>query len=238
MTDQATILVIEDDPDILELIRFNLSREGFSVLTARSGDDGWRRASQTPPALIILDLMLPGMPGIEVCRALRGQSRTRHVPIIMLTAKAQESDVILGLELGADDYMTKPFSIRELLARVRAVLRRTAPGQAGADRGTPVTTGPLRIDPTRHEVLIAGSPVSLTLAEFRLLHVLARNSGRVMTRDELLDHITEGRGFILDRNIDVHVRSIRRKLGAHRNLIVTVRGVGYKYEPGGGGEGI
>ena len=223
-----TILVIEDEPDILELIQFNLESEGFKVVTSRTGEEGYRLAGELSPDLIVLDLMLPDISGIEVCRLLRQEAKTRNLPIIMATARDSEADVIVGLELGADDYITKPFSVRELSARVRAVLRRSEPSVSDAP-GQIVRAGPLELDPERHEVGIHGQPVELTLAEFRLLSALAGTPGKVFTRDQLLDRITGGQATIIDRNVDVHIRALRRKLGSDAGLIGTVRGIGYKF---------
>ena len=223
-----TILVIEDEPDILELIQFNLESEGFKVITSGTGKEGYRLAGERSPDLIVLDLMLPDISGIEVCRLLRQEAKTRNLPIIMATARDREADVVLGLELGADDYITKPFSVRELSARVRAVLRRAEPSSSDPP-GQIVRAGPLEMDPERHEVRIHGQPVELTLAEFRLLAALAGAPGRVFTRDQLLDRITGGQATIIDRNVDVHIRALRRKLGSEVDLIATIRGVGYKF---------
>lgn len=222
-----TILLVEDDPDIVELVRYNLEREGFTVIAAGNGEAGLAAATEQRPSLILLDLMLPGMEGLDVCRELRRWEATREVPLIMLTAKSDEADIVLGLGLGADDYVTKPFSPKQLIARIRAVLRRGAmsPAPQAPDR---IEHGPLVIDSGRHEVRIDGQPVAFTLAEFRLLCTLAANPERVFTRDQLLDRITQGKSVIIDRNIDVHIRAIRKKLGAHGERIVTVRGVGYK----------
>lgn len=222
-----TILLVEDDPDIVELVRYNLEREGFTVIAAGNGEAGLAAATEQRPSLILLDLMLPGMEGLDVCRELRRWEATREVPLIMLTAKSDEADIVLGLGLGADDYVTKPFSPKQLIARIRAVLRRGAmsPAPQAPDR---IEHGPLVIDSGRHEVRIDGQPVAFTLAEFRLLYTLAANPERVFTRDQLLDRITQGKSVIIDRNIDVHIRAIRKKLGAHGERIVTVRGVGYK----------
>ena len=189
---------------------------------------GYRLARELGPDLIVLDLMLPDMSGIEVCKRLRQQDELRNLPIIIATARDSESDVVVGLELGADDYITKPFSVRELSARIRAVLRRAEPSSSDPSKQI-VRAGPLELDPTRHETRIHGQPVELTLAEFRLLSALAGAPGRVFTRDQLLDRITGGQANIIDRNVDVHIRALRRKLGNDAGLIGTVRGIGYKF---------
>jgi DNA-binding response OmpR family regulator len=222
-----TILVVEDDADIVELLRYNLEREGFEVRAVGDGEAGLAAAAAHPPALILLDLMLPSMEGLDVCRELRRREATRGIPLIMLTAKGDEADVVLGLGLGADDYVTKPFSPKQLVARIRAVLRRGTVRPDG-DATERIDRGPLVIDTARHEVRLDGTPVALTLAEFRILHALASSPERVFTRDQLLDRITQGKSVIIDRNVDVHVRAIRKKLGKHGERIVTVRGVGYK----------
>jgi len=224
---RATILVVEDDPDIAELVEYNLEREGFRVLTAPSGESGLRRAVEDQPALVLLDLMLPGMPGFEVCRQLKRREQTADTPVIMLTAKGEETDVVAGLEIGADDYITKPFSIRELVARVQAVLRRSA--TTDDDSSDRIHRGALTIDPVRHEVRVDGDRVDVTLAEYRLLHALASRPGHVYSRARLVNRITAGEGHISERNVDVHVAALRRKLGDASRAIVTVRGVGYKF---------
>lgn len=225
---KRSILIIEDDEDIVDLVSYNLEREGFEVTTADSGEEGLRLALNQKPSLILLDLGLPEIQGLEVCRLLKMRDQTTRIPIIMMTARDEESDVVVGLEVGADDYVTKPFKMRELVARVRAVLRRTK-GVSSKQGHDSIRIGPLLVDTERHEVYVEGKQVELTLAEFRLLRSLATNVGRVLTRDQLLNEITAGTAHIIDRNVDVHVRSIRRKLGADlRNLITTVRGVGYK----------
>ncbi len=228
---RPSLLVIEDDEDIVELLRHNLEREGFQVWTAPSGEAGLDLAQSRLPSLILLDLGLPGIQGLEVCRMLRSSRETSRIPIVMLTAKGEESDIVVGLELGADDYVGKPFKVRELLARVRAVLRRVVEpaGTAGeSPEGGRIRVGPLTVDSLRHEVRLGEGPVELTRAEFRLLRCLASNPGRVLTRDRLIDEITEGSAFIIDRNVDVHIRAVRRKLGSAGEMIATVRGVGYK----------
>ncbi|MEW6072122.1 MAG: response regulator transcription factor [Planctomycetota bacterium] len=224
---KPTVLLIEDDPDIVEMVRYNLEREGFSVLSAARGEEGVELARRRVPDVVLLDLMLPGMDGLEVCRRLRADHATVRLPILMLTAKGEETDVVVGLEVGADEYVRKPFSPRELVARVRALLRRASQEPADATR-TRVEIQDLVLDLGRYEASVHGAPLSLTRAEFRLLWALVRRPGRVFTRSELADEITAGECVILDRNVDVHVSSIRRKLGNAGELIATVRGVGYK----------
>ena len=225
---KESLLIIEDDPDIVELVQYNLEREGFRVAAARDGERGLQEASSTHPSLILLDLMLPGMEGLEVCRALRQNRGTRRIPLVILTAKGEETDIVLGLEMGADDYVTKPFSPRELTARVRAVLRR-AEAAAGDNDSNRIEHGPLLLDAERYQVWLNGNPLSLTLSEFRLLHALVSSPGRVLTRDQLVERITAGECIVTDRNVDVHISSLRKKFGdEHEDLIVTVRGVGYK----------
>jgi len=224
---KPTLLVIEDDPDIVELLRYNLEREGYRVLVATDGERGLGDAARHQPDLVLLDLMLPGMDGLEVCKRLRAQDGTRGIPILMLTAKSEETDVVIGLEMGADDYLAKPFSPRELVARVRALLRRVARGSEEVGK-TRIELGDLVLDLSRHEVTSLGTLVPLTRAEFRLLWTLVQRPGRVYTRNELVDEITAGEAVIVDRNVDVHVSSIRKKLGDSGRRIATVRGVGYK----------
>ena len=223
---KETVLTIEDDRDIVELLQYNLEREGYPVITAFDGESGLKEAVRRRPAVILLDLMLPGMDGLEVCRQLKGRSETADIPVIVITAKGEESDVVIGLELGADDYIPKPFSPREVVARVRAVLRR-----ANASQRRPkarIELDDVVLDSERHEVTVGGETVPFTRSEFRLLWTLASAPGRVFTRDQLVDRITDGETIILDRNVDVHVSAIRKKLGAAADLIGTVRGVGYK----------
>ncbi len=225
---KQTILAIEDDEDILELIRYNLLKEGFDFTGAISGEDGLRRAKANPPDLIILDLMLPGIDGFEVCRQLRGDSKTAHVPLIMLTARGEEADIVAGLELGADDYITKPFSPRILIARVRAILRRKA--KTNFDPDTPIKIDDLIIHPGRHEVSIKGKRLELTLSEFRLLHFLAGRPGWVFTRYQIVNAIKGEDYPVTDRSIDVQVVGLRKKLGSYAKYIETVRGVGYRFK--------
>jgi two-component system phosphate regulon response regulator PhoB len=225
-----TVLVVEDEPDVLEVVRYNLTREGFKVLTAMRGDVAVQVAQAKAPDLVILDLMLPEVDGFEVCRRLRGDPRTRTIPVIMLTAKGEESDMVAGLELGADDYIPKPFSVRVLMARVRAALRRPR-GPAGGPAEEPVLRlADLVIDPGRHEVLVKGRPVELTHTEFRLLYVLAQRPGRVFSREQIVDAVKGPDYPVTDRAVDVQVVGLRRKLGPRAACIDTVRGVGYRFK--------
>ncbi|HEX8915071.1 MAG TPA: response regulator transcription factor, partial [Humisphaera sp.] len=232
------ILVVDDERDLVDLISYNLQRNGYDVVVAYDGNGAIEVAGREQPDLIVLDLMLPGIDGTEVARRLKGDPRTKHVPIIMLTAKAEETDVIVGLTLGADDYVTKPFSMKILLARLTSVLRRVEQGggaggtggaAAGEDGGT-LRAGPLSIDAAKHEVTVNGDPVKLTLTEFRLLTALVAARGRVLTRDQLMDKAMGTDVFVTDRAIDVHVTAIRKKLGDANWLVHTVRGVGYRLQ--------
>ncbi len=223
---QDTLLIIEDDPDIVELLQYNLQKEGYSVLAAIDGEAGLASARRHVPDLILLDLMMPGINGLDVCRALKADEGTSAIPVIMVTAKDEESDVVLGLELGADDYVSKPFGMPEVLARVRAVLRRSK--QVLDTSRTTLTVGDLHIDQQRFEAHVDGQLLDLTRAEFRLLWALVSQPGRVFTRDQLVEHITAGEAMISDRNVDVHVSALRRKMATAGGLITTVRGVGYK----------
>lgn len=222
------IVVIEDEPDILEVIEYNLSREGYDVRSTRDGEEGLLLVRKETPSLVLLDLMLPGLDGLEVCRKLKEDAATRTIPIIMVTAKGEESDIVVGLGLGADDYVVKPFSPKELLARIRAVLRR---GPMKEEQGLRerIVKGDVVIDASRHEVRVDGEPIPFTATEFRLLHFLAAHPGRVFARDHLLSRVIKGGAIVVDRNIDVHIRSLRQKLGKHRHLIETIRGVGYRF---------
>ena len=223
------ILIIEDDPDIAESLRYNLERDGLKTIVAETGERGLAAAlnAQNPPALILLDLMLPGMSGTELCRRLRREPATRRTPIIMLTARTSEADRVAGLDLGADDYITKPFSVRELMARVRAVLRRvdeTATARYEDSR--------LTIDFAEMRVVCDGEGVKLTRKEFSLLATLARSAGRVATRQQLLDNVWGYAYFGDTRTLDVHIRRLRQKLGACGDAIETVIGVGYRFAGG------
>ncbi len=226
---KKTIIVIEDENDILEVLKYNLEREGFRVRTCRDGELGLRLIKEENPDLILLDLMLPTLDGIEVCRRVREDPVSRSIPVIMVTAKGEESDIVLGLGLGADDYVTKPFSTGELTARIRAVLRRTELSELEKDQER-IELGEVVIDAGRHLVSIRGEKIPFTATELRLLHFLASNPGRVFTRDLLLGRAIGEHAFVEDRNIDVHIRSIRKKLGDYRDLIETIRGVGYRFQ--------
>jgi len=222
-----TILVIEDEQDLAELVAFHLEREGYLPLIANDGTAGLRQAQTTLPDLLLLDLMLPGISGIDICKTLKGSEKTVAIPIIMLTAKGEEIDRVVGFEVGADDYMSKPFNMRELLLRVKAVLRRTNSGEAV---GKNLNIGLLFIDSERHIVNVAGEEVFLTSTEFRLLLSLAERLGRVQSRERLLNDVW-GISHIGDtRTVDTHITRLRTKLGTAGNLIRTVRGFGYKME--------
>jgi DNA-binding response OmpR family regulator len=224
---KETLLIIEDERDIIEIIQYNCEKEGYTVLSATNGEKGLEIARTRRPAAVLLDLMLPGLDGIEVAKRLRRDPETRETAIIMLTAKGEESDVILGLGVGADDYVVKPFKLKELLARIKAVLRR-GPVQDEGPTGKRIEISGLVIDNAKFQVLQNGKEIPLTLTEFKLLATLASAPGRVFTRDLLLERI-QGDTYIDERNIDVHVRSIRKKLGDNTDHIQTVRGVGYKF---------
>jgi len=222
------ILVVDDEEDILELVKYNLAREGYRVECVTSGEDALKAARSSPPDLIVLDLMLPGLGGLEVCKILKKDSKAAGVPIVMLTAKGEEADIVAGLELGADDYVTKPFSPRVLVARVRAVLRRKA--EAPLDEAEVLRTGDLVVDPRRHEVLAKGKRVELTHTEFRILHLLARRPGWVFTRYQIVDAVRGEDYPVTDRSVDVHIVNLRKKLGACGQYVETVRGVGYRFK--------
>jgi DNA-binding response OmpR family regulator len=224
------ILLIEDEEDILALVHYNLAKEGYQVRCATSGEDGLAQARQQVPALILLDLMLPGIDGLEVCRRLRSRPETEAVPLIMLTAKGEESDVVAGLELGADDYLTKPFSTKVLQARIRAVLRRRRQPPAEESPTEEIHHGELVIHPGRNEVTIGGKPVELTFTEFRVLQFLAGRPGWVFTRYQIVNAV-RGEGYaVTDRAVDVQIVGLRKKLGDVGPLIETVRGVGYRFK--------
>ncbi|HOT35642.1 MAG TPA: response regulator transcription factor [Candidatus Latescibacteria bacterium] len=222
------VAIIEDEDDILELISYNLRKEGYRVTTATSGEAGLLAVRNTLPDLVLLDLMLPGVDGFEVCRSLKKSAETSHIPIIMLTAKGEETDVVAGLELGADDYITKPFSPRVLLARVRAILRRKPKTE---DEGSsPIVVHDVAIHPGRHEVTVGGVHVALTHTEFNLLHLLASRPGWVFTRYQIVEAIRGDNSPVTDRSVDVHVVGLRKKLGQAGRYIETVRGMGYRFK--------
>ena len=221
------IIVVEDEPDLVDVVTYNLEREGYSVLASQRGDEGLNLIRSEAPDLVLLDLMLPGMDGLSICRQMKSDSSTKEIPIIIASAKGEESDVVIGLEMGADDYLAKPFSPRELLARIRAVLRRGAPT---ADvRDDRIVIRDLIIDSRKHEVKINNGVVNLTSTEFKLLHHLASSRGRAFSREQLLNRVVGMGVVVVDRNIDVHIRALRKKLGDHSDMIQTIRGVGYRF---------
>ena len=220
-------LVIEDEADIADLIRYHLEKAGIKARVALRGDEGLAQAQKDPPDVLVLDLMLPGLDGLEVCRRLKRDDRTAHIPILMVTAKGEESDVVTGLELGADDYVVKPFSPKVLIARIRAILRRK---RMEVPQGTePIRVRDLVIHPGRHEVLAAGKPLDLTFSEMRILQLLASRPGWVYTRDQIVTAIHGESYPVTDRAVDVLVVGLRRKLGPRASYIETVRGVGYRF---------
>jgi len=230
------ILVVEDDPDIVELLRYNLAREDFEVHSAADGKKGLEMARRASFDLIILDLMLPQLSGLEVCKEIRRNPELSSLPVIVLTARGEETDRVLGLELGADDYVTKPFSIREMVARVKALLRR-----ADREKTEPAETlrvGSLTIDPSAYRVERDGAAIPLTALEFRLLHYLASRPNRVFSRDQLLDAVWGTERFVTPRSVDVFIRRLREKIEAdpvHPRYIKTMRGAGYLFETNGSG---
>jgi two-component system alkaline phosphatase synthesis response regulator PhoP len=222
------IVIIEDESDILEVIAYNLEREGYEVFESQDGEVGLSLIATHAPDLVVLDLMLPTIDGIELCRKLKSDPLTRAIPVVMVTAKGEESDIVLGLGVGADDYVTKPFSPKELIARVKAVLRR---GKLRDESGQKdrIEKANLVIDLNRYEVRVDDKPVQFTATELRLLHFLAAHPGRVFTRDQLLSRVIGEDAIVIDRNIDVHIRAIRKKIGPYRDMVETVRGVGYRF---------
>jgi phosphate regulon transcriptional regulator PhoB len=224
------ILIIEDDRDIIELVRYNLANEGFQVSAASDGTAGLASLKKSPPDILLLDLMLPRLSGLEICKEIRRDSALNRLPILMLTARGEEADRVVGLEMGADDYVTKPFSPRELVARVRALLRRTDP--AGDSQRT-IAVGKLLIDPAAYRVAREGKPLTLSTLEFRLLYYLAARPNRVFTRDQLLDAVWGTERFVTPRSVDVYVRRLREKIEADPENpahLKTVRGAGYLFE--------
>ncbi|BCB28674.1 DNA-binding response regulator [Sulfurimicrobium lacus] len=227
----ANILVVEDEPAIQELLVFNLQQAGHHAISAVSAEQAYTLLRDALPDLILLDWMLPGVSGIEFARRLKAESYTKTIPIIMLTARGEEQDKIAGFETGADDYLTKPFSPRELMARIKAVLRRRAPQMTD----DPVETGGLRLDPSAHRVTGGGRPIELGPTEFRLLHFLMTHAERVHSRGQLLDKVWGSQVFVEDRTVDVHIRRLRRALEetGHEHLVQTVRGSGYRFSENG-----
>ena len=228
----TTILLVEDERDLLDLLRYNLKREGFNVIAADTGEDALKFAKETfhheTKGLVLLDLMLPGIDGLEVCRVLKCHESTARVPVVMLTARGEESDIVKGLEMGADDYITKPFSPRVLIARIHAILRR-AENSSPQKPGGLIQAGTIAMNLSRHEATAQGELVSLTATEFKLLTILITKAGRVFTRQQIIDRLHEGFAAVTDRSVDVQVVSLRRKLGASGEQIETVRGVGYRF---------
>jgi two-component system, OmpR family, alkaline phosphatase synthesis response regulator PhoP len=222
------ILVVDDEEDILELVRFHLTREGYQLTLAATGEDALKKAKHETFELIVLDLMLPGMDGFEVAKALKADTRSKGTPIVMLTAKGEDADVVAGLEIGADDYITKPFSPRVLTARVKAVLRRRS--RATVDDNKVITIHTLEIHSGRRSVLADGHPLDLTFTEFQLLAFLARRPGWVFTRSQIVDAVRGTDYPVTDRSVDVQVVGLRKKLGAYGHYIETVRGVGYRFK--------
>ena len=221
------ILVVEDEEDIQELLRFNLEKEGFQVTTVGTGEDGIAQVRDKTPDLVVLDLMLPGLNGLDVCRLLKGSAESKSVPVVRVTAKGEEADIVAGLELGADDYLVKPFSPKVLIARIRAVLRR---GRDEEDEDAILTHGDLRIDPARVRVTWQGEVVDLTATEFSVLLFLARKPGWVFTRKQIVDSVKGEYYAVTERAVDVQMVGLRKKLGGGAELIETVRGIGYKFK--------
>ena len=220
------ILIVDDEEDVLELVRYNLDKNGYKVETAATGEQALAKARAKPPDLIILDLMLPGIDGLDVCKRLKNDTKTQNIPVIMLTAKGEETDIVTGLELGADDYVTKPFSPKVLVARIRRVLQR--PIARDLEKAS-VKMHQMAIDPSRRQVLIKNKPVELTFTEFNILYTLAKRPGIVFTRYQIVDSIHGEDYLVTDRAIDVQIVSLRKKLGEYEKYIETVRGVGYRF---------
>ena len=226
---RESILLVEDEHDIRELLKFHLERENLAVEACEKGEEALAALKTRGVSLVLLDLMLPGIDGLEVCRRLKAQPETREIPIIMLTAKDSEADIVAGLEMGAADYVCKPFSPRVLMARIRAVLRRPATDVLNDTAGPPITLGALTIDPGRHKVEIKGKEVPLTFTEFRILRLLAESPGRAFSRAQIVDHVRGESYSVTERIVDVQMVSLRKKLGNLGDWIETVRGVGYRF---------
>jgi len=225
---KKNILVVEDEEDILELVSYNLMREGYGVVGVHTGEEGLEVLEREKPDLVVLDLMLPGIDGLEVCRQVKADKRFQFLPILMLTAKSEESDIVSGLELGADDYVTKPFSPKVFLARVRAILRRR--GKSADDETSTLSVHELVIHPGRHEVLIGEEKAELTSTEFKILHFLARRPGWVFTRKQIVDAVHGMNYPVTDRSVDFQIVGLRKKLGDAGAYIETIRGVGYRFK--------
>jgi len=223
---KGKVLIVEDDRDIAEMVEYNLKEEGYETVSAFNGEEGVKLAKKESPDLIILDIMLPIIDGFEVCRVLKKEQITAEIPVIILSAKSQETDKIVGLELGADDYITKPFSPRELIARIRAILRR---GRA-LSFSSCIERGDIVIDSTKHKVMVGQEAISLTFTEFRLLEFLAQRPGVVFSRDQILNGVIGDDAMVCDRTVDAHIKSLRRKLGTAKDYIETSRGAGYRFK--------
>jgi two-component system phosphate regulon response regulator PhoB len=222
---KSKILLVEDEASLVDVLSYNLQREGYDIAVASEGREGLRKAQMLLPDLVVLDLMLPGLSGLEICRQLRASAKTASLPILMLTAKAEETDQVVGFAVGADDYVTKPFSVKVLLQRIKVLLRRGAGPEPTAEV---IEAAGIRIDKRGHRVTVEGQPVSLTPTEFRLLETLVKQPGRAFTRHDLMDAAV-GDAIVLERTIDVHIKTLRRKLGPAGSHIETVRGVGYRF---------
>ena len=222
---KSKILIVEDEASLVEVLSYNLQREGYEVMVAREGREGLRKAQTHLPDLVILDLMLPGLSGLDICREIRSAHRAANISILMLTAKGEESDQVVGFAMGADDYVTKPFSVKVLLQRIKALLRRATNPESFGDV---IETAGIRVDKRAHQVEVQEQPISLTPTEFRLLETMMKQSGRAFTRHDLIDAAV-GDAIVLERTIDVHIKSLRRKLGDAGERIETVRGVGYRF---------
>lgn len=227
---KAKIIIVEDEEDIRELLRYNLAKEGYEVIGVGTGEDGLEAAINDSPDLIVLDIMLPGIDGLDVCRKLKYSDKTSSIPIVMLSAKGEESDVVIGLELGADDYISKPFSPKVLVARIKNVLRRKQEMNKEASSGVIRVAGGIHIDIQKHAVKVAGAPVDLTATEFNLLLFLMKRPGWVFTRQQIVDELKGEYYAVTERSVDVQVVGLRKKLGESASLIETVRGVGYRFK--------
>jgi two-component system phosphate regulon response regulator PhoB len=223
---KAQILIVEDDRSLAEVLEYNLRQAGYQTLVANNGQDGLQQAKLKGPDLVVLDLMLPLVDGLEICRRLRADPVTRHILVLMLTAKTEETDEVVGFSVGTDDYVAKPFSVKVLLERIRALLRRR---EADSENGSVLVSQGVMVDRDRHRVTVEDKPLDLTPSEFGLLEALVRQPGRVFRRAELIDAALGGDSLVLERTIDVHIRSLRKKLGPHAVLVETVRGIGYRF---------